>query len=45
VANDFYEEVNVVQSPQKIADRVLSEYGKDSDDALVVVARFLGSSK
>jgi hypothetical protein len=45
VANDFHQEVNVVQSPQKIADRVLSEHGKDSDDALVVVARFLGSFK
>ena len=45
VARDFHEEVNIVQSPQKIADRVLSEYGKDSDDALVVVARFVGSRK
>jgi len=45
VASDFHEEVNVVQSPQKIADRVLSVHGKDSDDALVLVARFLGSSK
>jgi serine/threonine protein phosphatase PrpC len=45
VASDFHEEVNVVQSPQKIADRVLSEHGKDSDDALVVVARFVGKSK
>ena len=45
VDSDFHEEVNVVQSPQKIADRVLSEHGKDSDDALVVVARFLGSAK
>lgn len=45
VASDFHEEVNVVQSPQKIADRVLSEHGKDSDDALVVVARFVGNSK
>lgn len=45
VASDFHEEVNVVQSPQKIADRVLSEHGKDSDDALVVVARFVGNYK
>jgi negative regulator of sigma-B (phosphoserine phosphatase) len=45
VASDFHEEVNVVQSPQKIADRVLSVHGKDSDDALVVVARFVGSPK
>jgi serine phosphatase RsbU (regulator of sigma subunit) len=45
VANDFHQEVNVVQSPQKIADRVLSAHGKDSDDALVVVARYLGSFK
>ncbi len=45
VTNDFHKEVNVLQSPQTIADRVLSRHGKDSDDALVVVARFIGNPK
>lgn len=29
-------------SPQQIADRILSEHGKTTDDALVLVARYLG---
>lgn len=45
VTSDFHKEVNVCERPQTIADRVLSNYGRFSDDALVLVARFLGSSK
>jgi negative regulator of sigma-B (phosphoserine phosphatase) len=32
-----------VGSPQQIADNILARYGKESDDALVLVARYLGS--
>lgn len=28
--------------PQKIADRILAEYSKETDDALVLVSRYLG---
>jgi hypothetical protein len=28
--------------PQKIADRILAGYSKDTDDALVLVSRYLG---
>jgi phosphoserine phosphatase RsbX len=45
VVSDFHTEVNVREPPQKIADRILSGHGKDSDDALVLVARFVGDSK
>ncbi|HEY1594586.1 MAG TPA: SpoIIE family protein phosphatase [Thermoleophilaceae bacterium] len=30
--------------PQTIADRLLEEYGKSTDDALVLVARYVGST-
>jgi phosphoserine phosphatase RsbX len=30
--------------PQQIADHVLAEYGKGTDDALVLVARYLGTA-
>jgi phosphoserine phosphatase RsbX len=30
--------------PQQLADHLLSEYGKGTDDALVLVARYLGTS-
>ena len=33
--------VNVSDPPQVIADRILAEYSKGLDDALVVVARYL----
>src|SRR5882762_11850816 len=45
VTSDFHDEINTCEPPQKIADRVLSGHGKDSDDALVLVARFLGNSE
>jgi phosphoserine phosphatase RsbX len=31
-------------TPQQIADRLLADYGKGTDDALVLVARYLGAS-
>jgi phosphoserine phosphatase RsbX len=45
VTSDFHKEINVRERPQTIADRVLSNYGRFSDDALVLVARFLGNSQ
>jgi hypothetical protein len=45
VASDFHEEMNTCEPPQGIADRILAKHGKDSDDALVLVARFVGNLK
>jgi hypothetical protein len=42
VRSDFAEDVSGRGSPQSTADRILAEYGKPSDDALVMVARYLG---
>ena len=36
----FTERLNVNDSPQQIADDIMSHYGKETDDALVLVARF-----
>jgi hypothetical protein len=33
--------VNVTDRPQLIADRIIAEYSRGSDDALVLVARYL----
>lgn len=38
----FLEGVNLEDSPQAIAEHILSEFGTKTDDALVVVARYLG---
>ena len=32
-------------SPQQIADRILDEHGRSTDDALVLVARYLGDTR
>ena len=42
VRTGFSTALNLSQSPQKIADQILSQYGKETDDALVLVARYLG---
>lgn len=41
VHNNFADGVNVTDRPQLIADRIVAEYSKGSDDALVLVARYL----
>jgi serine/threonine protein phosphatase PrpC len=41
IAEDFYQ-VGVNDSPQKVADQVLASHLKGTDDAMVLVARFLG---
>ena len=43
VRGDFREDLTQREPPQRIADRILAEYGKRTDDALVVVARYTGS--
>jgi len=37
---DFTEHVDMSDSPQHIAEQILARCGKESDDALVVVARY-----
>jgi serine/threonine protein phosphatase PrpC len=41
VHNNFSDGVSVSDRPQLIADRILAEFSKGSDDALVLVARYL----
>jgi hypothetical protein len=43
VRSDFAEHVPGVGTPQATADRLLAAYGKSTDDALVMVARYLGA--
>jgi len=38
----FAEELSLRDPPQQIADHILARFGKDTDDALVLVARFVG---
>jgi negative regulator of sigma-B (phosphoserine phosphatase) len=42
IRTGFTDGVNVRQSPQQIAESILSLHGKASDDSLVLVVRFLG---
>lgn len=42
IQSDFGNAVASRDPPQQIADLVLSRYGKGTDDALVLVARYLG---
>lgn len=44
IRNGFPQAVKKGDAPQEIADRILAGYGTDSDDALVFVGRFRGSS-
>ena len=41
VHSNFADSVNVTDRPQLVADRIIAEYSKGSDDALVLVARYL----
>ena len=43
VAARFAETTRLSGSTRELADRVLAEHAKPTDDALVVVARYLGS--
>jgi hypothetical protein len=39
----FEKEVNPEEQPQQIADRIMMNYNRKTDDALVLVARYIGS--
>ena len=44
VRHDFTATVANGRSPQAIADDIIAKHGKSTDDALVLVARYLGAS-
>jgi hypothetical protein len=44
IATGFLEDVEASDPPQAIADQILVRHGKRTDDALVLVARYLGTS-
>ena len=43
IRTGFNQGLNLRSSPQQTADSILASYGRDSDDALVLVVRYLGS--
>ena len=45
IRGEFLEDVLSHDAPQRSADRILAKHCKGSDDALILVARFLGRSK
>jgi serine/threonine protein phosphatase PrpC len=42
IRSGFDEEVNLREPPKEIAANIMSKFSKDSDDALVLVARYVG---
>jgi hypothetical protein len=42
IGTGFLADVSARDDPQGIADQILARYGKGTDDALVLVARYLG---
>jgi negative regulator of sigma-B (phosphoserine phosphatase) len=44
VRSDFARDVLADDPPQRTADRILAQYSKGNDDALVLVARYLGGA-
>jgi phosphoserine phosphatase RsbX len=44
IRDGFAEGLPLRDPPQQIADRILARFGKDTDDALVLVARFVGDA-
>jgi phosphoserine phosphatase RsbX len=42
IRDGFAEGLPLRDPPQQVADRILAQFGKDTDDALVLVARFIG---
>ncbi len=45
IRRGFSERLDISQSPQKIADHILSGWGKADDDALVFAARYIGGGR
>jgi negative regulator of sigma-B (phosphoserine phosphatase) len=44
VRSDFAGHAHPGEPPQRTADRILSQFGKGTDDALVLVARYVGAA-
>ncbi len=44
VRRDFLDDINVELSPQAFAERTLRRYALNTDDALILAARFLGGN-
>jgi phosphoserine phosphatase RsbX len=42
IRSEFSEGLTGSEAPQRTADRILAQYGKHTDDALVLVARYVG---
>jgi len=42
IQTTFADEINLNETPQRIASKILSEHSKGNDDALVLVARYRG---
>lgn len=42
IRSGFAQGMNLSEPPQQIADQILARHGKGTDDALVLVARYLG---
>ncbi len=45
IHSDFAQAVNLAHKPQQIAEAILASQKKGTDDALVLVARFLGNAE
>jgi hypothetical protein len=43
VRGGYLDLVDTNEAPQRLADQLLADYGKGTDDALVLVARYLGT--
>lgn len=42
IRGEFTEALGTIGSLEQIAEQILAEYGKESDDAMILVARHLG---
>jgi phosphoserine phosphatase RsbX len=42
IRTEFVEGLSAMEAPQRAADRILKQYGRGNDDALVLVARLTG---
>jgi hypothetical protein len=45
ISLDFTRDVDALEPPQAITQRVLSHYNKGTDDALAMAARYLGDGR
>jgi phosphoserine phosphatase RsbX len=45
IRSRFADAIDAREPPRRIAARVLAEHARDSDDALVLVARYTGAAQ